>query len=208
MVLFWKPNGSLDVSADATDLPETSNGGNTTSGAIQRMKNIRQDRQGIAQTRYGSVLRYSISNFSGQPELFFIVDGHRYVFTANKIYYDEILVSLEGYKCAAPVFSPEPGNYITKQTVIITSTFTRGRIYYTLDGSIPNRSSMLYTAPIVVPEGAVLSAFVIDPGGYMADSDVVSGYYGVLAQSRMITETELNYLTTDTYGGHITTEGM
>ena len=48
----------------------------------------------------------------------------------------------------APVFDPGPGVKTENFSVTLTTTTEGGKIYYTLDGSVPTSSSNLYTAPI------------------------------------------------------------
>jgi len=54
MSIFFTPNGSLDVSTDPSDLPEDAGQYNTSSGAMQRCKNLRLDESGVAKMRDGS----------------------------------------------------------------------------------------------------------------------------------------------------------
>ena len=50
------------------------------------------------------------------------------------------------------------------------TTENSGKIYYTLDGSIPDESSSLYSEPIKLVEGTtVIRAFVIDSDGNFSD---------------------------------------
>lgn len=75
-----------------------------------------------------------------------------------------------------PVLSPTGGR-ITKETYItITTDSSDAKIYYTWDGSLPTTNSMVYTNPILVPEGNnVLSVIVVDKHGM--SSSVVKGNY-------------------------------
>lgn len=54
MSLLFSPNGSLNVATDPSDLPESADQQNLSSGAMVRCKNLRINQQGIAKTRDGS----------------------------------------------------------------------------------------------------------------------------------------------------------
>ncbi len=54
MSVFFSPNGTLDIASDAADLPQELAGAKITSAAMQRCKNMRLDRNGVAVTRFGS----------------------------------------------------------------------------------------------------------------------------------------------------------
>ncbi len=59
---------------------------------------------------------------------------------------------------AIPVFNPAPGAYATVQNVTITCATANVVIRYTYDGSEPNESSDVYTAPIVVDSPILVKA--------------------------------------------------
>jgi uncharacterized repeat protein (TIGR03803 family) len=66
---------------------------------------------------------------------------------------------------AAPVFSPGEGVYRAAQTVSISDTTVGAKIYYTIDGSEPTRSSTPYTgAGITISSSATLRALAMTRG--------------------------------------------
>lgn len=67
MILF-KPNGSLNVATDPTDLPESSDGKNIISDALCRFKNLRVDLKGVTKLRDGSS-KVNVTAFAGTTEL-------------------------------------------------------------------------------------------------------------------------------------------
>lgn len=78
---------------------------------------------------------------------------------------------------AKPEYSLPGGTYSYYISVELNSQ-TEGFIYYTLDGSVPNENSFLYSQPIVLSEGStVIRAFVIDGEGN--SSDIGSEVYHV-----------------------------
>lgn len=58
----------------------------------------------------------------------------------------------------APTITPSSGVYDQAQTVSITCSDIDAKIYYTLDGTIPTESSLLYTAPFQLFSGKVVKA--------------------------------------------------
>lgn len=68
-MIIWKPNGSLDINTDPSDLPQSvDKNGNVTSDAVVRFKNLRIDKQGVTKTRDGSS-KVNETSFSGTQEL-------------------------------------------------------------------------------------------------------------------------------------------
>lgn len=76
---------------------------------------------------------------------------------------------------AAPVFSPQAGNYNTTQSVSITSSTAGASIYYTIDGTTPTTSSTLYTGQVSVDVSKSIKAIAVKTG--MANSSVSSSSY-------------------------------
>ncbi|MFA5498475.1 MAG: SUMF1/EgtB/PvdO family nonheme iron enzyme [Candidatus Cloacimonadia bacterium] len=55
-------------------------------------------------------------------------------------------------------FQPQPSLYNEPQLVRISSSIKNSKIYYTIDGSEPKRSSMLYTKPIEITQNTTIKA--------------------------------------------------
>lgn len=89
MTIIFKPNGSLDLATDPTDLPETASGNMIISHAMQRCKNLRIDQTGVAKTRDGSS-KISATAL-GETAIYRIVEqgGVRYAFAGTRIYRNE-----------------------------------------------------------------------------------------------------------------------
>ncbi len=64
----------------------------------------------------------------------------------------------------APVISPNGGTFTASQPVTLTSSTSGAQIYYTLDGSTPTTSSMLYSGPITISNDSTLSAIATAAG--------------------------------------------
>ncbi|MCM3725791.1 chitobiase/beta-hexosaminidase C-terminal domain-containing protein [Neobacillus cucumis] len=64
-------------------------------------------------------------------------------------------------KVAAPTPSLPPGEYYKSQTIELGSVTPGVSIYYTLDGSIPTKQSLLYTEPITISQNTVIKAIAI-----------------------------------------------
>ena len=87
--------------------------------------------------------------------------------TSNKrLNIDDILIT--DYTGGTPVvvtpsFTPPGGNYLTPQTVTISTTTQGATIYYTTDGTEPNQSSILYAGPISVNQSVTIKARAYAP---------------------------------------------
>ena len=77
-----------------------------------------------------------------------------------------------------PIITPSvlTGHYATAQTVSLTIN-EPGTIYYTTNGSTPTISSLIYSAPIVIPASATLMYFGKDTAGNA--SAVMSQIYDI-----------------------------
>jgi hypothetical protein len=205
MAILWKPTGSLDINTAPTDLPEQANGNAIGSGAMTRCKNLRLDRTGIAELRYGS---RTLANFVAvdPPELILEVGGHRFIFSGDELWYDEEEV-VAGVICPTPVFDIPGGAYAVDQTVTISCTLARAKVYYTLDKTVPSAASTLYTTPVLVPGFSWLKAIAIDPLGYLYDSELASAYYLATGANTISTDTNEDALVTETTSDTLTTEG-
>lgn len=90
---------------------------------------------------------------------------------------EEIVTTFQQYIAKAPEFSYVGGSY-EEVLPLKLSANTAGKIYYTLDGTIPNENSEIYTAPIFLETGSytVTAYFEND---YGIRSDVVSNTYRI-----------------------------
>ncbi len=90
-MIVFKPNGTLNIATEPTDLPQSVEGSMITSGALTRCKNLRVENQGVLRLRDGSrrintTAIESINNIIVQ-------DGKRYSFSGGSIYKDETLLT-------------------------------------------------------------------------------------------------------------------
>lgn len=87
--------------------------------------------------------------------------------------YPVLLASLEATK--PPVITPNGGEIEDKQLVEILTDTEGATIYYTLDGTTPNKNSNVYTSPIEITEDTVVKAISVKDG--MAHSIVVEAVF-------------------------------
>ncbi len=80
-------------------------------------------------------------------------------------------------RAAAPQFNPAAGVYDSARSITITTATPGASIYYTLDGSAPNRFSTLYSAPLEIKTSLKLRAVALKAG--MADSFVSDAAYTI-----------------------------
>lgn len=101
---------------------------------------------------------------------------------------DAIRSSYQNLQAKAPEFGFEEGYYQEILPLKLSSN-TAGTIYYTLDGSEPDESSTVYTAPIFLDNGAyTVKAVFINQYGLV--SDVVTKRYEIELQIPLAPEVE------------------
>jgi hypothetical protein len=79
------------------------------------------------------------------------------------------------YPAAVPTFSPAAGTYSSAQNVVISDSTAGATIYYTTDGTTPDTSSAMYTAPIQVSSSQTLKA-VATAAGYVTSPLAAAQY--------------------------------
>ncbi len=88
------------------------------------------------------------------------------------------LTSQPGSVTQTPTFSPGGGSFATAQQVTLSDGTAGAVIYYTIDGSIPNTSSSVYSSPISVDSGSVTIKALAQASG-LAASSVASATYSI-----------------------------
>jgi uncharacterized protein (TIGR02145 family) len=74
------------------------------------------------------------------------------------------VVNVAAYDISIPTFKPAAGVYNAAQSVTLSSTDPNAAIYYTTDGSVPTRSSTVYSAAIAVKSTTTINAIAVDAG--------------------------------------------
>jgi N-acetylneuraminic acid mutarotase len=76
---------------------------------------------------------------------------------------------------ATPVLTPTPGTYTSPQNVTISDTTAGTTIYYTTNGTTPNSSSAIYTAPLAIPSSETIEAIAV-ANGYGLSATAIGTY--------------------------------
>lgn len=88
---------------------------------------------------------------------------------------ERIVSKYNKYAALQPVFNKEEGVYDELISITIKGN-TEGFVYYTLDGSTPNKHSMVYETPILLESGEyVIKALFVNM--YGIESDVITKTY-------------------------------
>ena len=93
----------------------------------------------------------------------------------------------------APTFTPASGNFITAQTVSISSTTEGASIHYTTDGTEPTENSLVYSQPITVSSTTTVKAMTVATG--YQNSPVAEATYTIvepiaIAEARALADNE------------------
>ncbi len=100
----------------------------------------------------------------------------------------------------APVFSLLGGTY-TNDTLTVVITAPAGEIRYTLDGSTPTQSSLVYTQPLLIDASTLVQARVFQAG--FLPGPVVAQDYTLLAGSAAGFSSNLPLMIINTFGRSI-----
>jgi formylglycine-generating enzyme required for sulfatase activity len=100
-------------------------------------------------------------------------------------------------KVPTPVFSVASGSYGAAQNVSISCTLTGAEIRYTLDGTIPDDSSMLYDSPLTINSTKTLNAIAFYPG-YIQSDLMVANYTIYVVATPVFSPEEGTYSTDQT----------
>ncbi|MCQ2265772.1 MAG: chitobiase/beta-hexosaminidase C-terminal domain-containing protein, partial [Bacteroidales bacterium] len=84
---------------------------------------------------------------------------------------------IQSEQVATPTFSPASGTYESQVEVTISCATEGAAIYYTLDGSEPDESANLYSAPITLNSSTTVKAIAIKEG--WDDSEIASAAYQI-----------------------------
>ena len=102
---------------------------------------------------------------------------------------ERIVGMFQGYLAMEPEFSYVEGNYAEVIPLKLSSN-TSGTIYYTMDGTKPDKNSAIYTAPLFLETGVyTVSAFFVND--YGIESDVVTKTYVINLAAPNAPEVEL-----------------
>jgi len=116
-----------------------------------------------------------------------IISGFIYDSEANKVTFNTAHFTQFDIDTTAPtkpVATPAAGDYTSAQSVILTSSDNIsgvGKIYYTTDGSTPDKTKTEYTGAINVSEDLTIKAIAYDKAGNA--SDILEAVYGISTET-------------------------
>jgi len=90
---------------------------------------------------------------------------------------------------ATPTFSPAGGSFSSAQSVTITTATAGATIRYTLDGSTPTATSLLFSAPITISSSTTVNAIGIKAG--LSNSAVASASYTIGTSATCPTQSDI-----------------
>lgn len=112
---------------------------------------------------------------------------------------EDIRTAFQEYMAVPPEFSYQEGTYTTVVPLKLTSSI-QGTIYYTLDGTIPDENSEIYTMPIFLETGRYeISAMFVNEYGIQSE---------VVAKTYVIDIIKPSAPEVDNYSGDYTTPTM
>lgn len=97
----------------------------------------------------------------------------------------QVITEQYSIKCEPPAITPKSGEYLSSQTITISSKTPDSKIYYTIDGSTPDKNSLLYTKPFIVDKNTTVKAIAIKEN--CINSDVISETYTIKCAPPVIT---------------------
>jgi hypothetical protein len=87
-------------------------------------------------------------------------------------------------KTAPPAASPPAGTVIIGTEATLSSATEGAEIYYTLDGTAPDRTKTRYTGPVSIVAAATIRAIAVKEG--MADSEILEAAYTIAAAAKPV----------------------
>ena len=148
--------------------------GNTNDGRIVRVQSETNLSVETFATQVGSPPRNKPVMTKIGPD-----DNLYYLLTDYETGVGEIhMINYTGVEAAAaPAFDPSPGAYENSTLVTLTTTTSNADIFYSLDGTVPDTSSMLYQAQITIDTTTTIKAISMAEG--LAPSPLSIGNYTI-----------------------------
>lgn len=99
--------------------------------------------------------------------------------------------------------NPVAGTYAADQSVALTTTVVGAKIYYTLDGTSPTATSLVYTAPLLITKDTTLKYLAIDALGNVENSGTARIANYVLLKLTITPPVSPSLSATPTIGGTV-----
>ena len=115
------------------------------------------------------------SNLYGGPLTIRSTERVQAIAVATNYSQSAVATAAFGIAAAKPTFSVASGTYTSAQRVTIMDTTPGATIYFTSDGSLPSRTSAIYTSPLTVSSTETIKMLAVAPG-YTTSPEGVASY--------------------------------
>ena len=177
--IFTNANGELIGYTSSTNF---ATGGDNTEWSIE----LSTAGDGAMVPEYTG---FVVSNVNNSTRAFALNNNHNFgPYSTQNLngssynFYLDLFVKTEGGDpptptVATPTFTPASGTYYEVQNVSIECATDGASIYFTLDGTDPDESSALYSAPLTIDATTTIKAIAIMEG--YNDSDIAEATYTI-----------------------------
>jgi len=136
-----------------------------------------------------------LSAYSGMIQLAFYAESTTSNENEKEIFFDNVAITELGHvtQVGTPTVDLDAGEYYGPQTVHFDSAILGATYYYTVDGSVPDETSLVYADSMVVEESLTLNLYAVKEN--MSDSELTTVTYTIIPLSNeevsSITQTRL-----------------
>ena len=151
----------------------------TTGNSAGRTTTFTQDGNPMSLYDNFKVLADYVVTAGEEADLVGFIGCHNETIQISPRSVDDIITStVPQLTVATPVISPEGGQYVSMVEVTITCDTEGAEIHYTIDGTEPDASSVVYSEPLQIMNDVTVKAIAMKEG--YVNSGVVSATYSIV----------------------------